>query len=72
MRTRYRRAVMIGLGCLYLGAVGFLSGMLVERIRFDLHRTAVLTRLAAAEQRLHARLMDLEPRIEPSARGGDR
>jgi hypothetical protein len=65
MRARYRRAVMIGLGCVYLGGVGFLSGILVERMRFDLQRAAVLTHLAATEKRLHARLMDIERELDP-------
>jgi hypothetical protein len=65
MRARYLRAVMIGLGCVYLGGVGFLSGILVERVRFDLQRAAVLTRLAATEKRLHVRLMDIERGLDP-------
>jgi hypothetical protein len=65
MRARYLRAVMIGLGCVYLGGVGFLSGILVERVRFDLQRAAVLTRLAATEKRLHVRLMDIERELDP-------
>jgi hypothetical protein len=32
----------------------------VERIRFDQQRTSVLTRLSAAQARLHDRLMALE------------
>ena len=64
MKPRYRRAVIIGLGCVYLGGIGFLSGMLVERMRFDLRRAAVLTRLADAEKRLHAHLMDIERELD--------
>jgi hypothetical protein len=62
--TPWRRAVLIGLGCLYLGGIGFLSGMVMERMRFDAQRTAVLTRLTAAQDRLHAHLMRLEQRAE--------
>jgi hypothetical protein len=62
--ARTRLAVVIGLGGLYLGALGFLSGMLVERMRFDVQRAATLRRLAATEDRLHARLMRLERRAE--------
>jgi hypothetical protein len=60
MKVRYRRAALIGLGCVYLGGIGFLSGIVVERMRFDLQRAAVLTRLADTEKRLHAHLMDIE------------
>jgi polynucleotide 5'-kinase involved in rRNA processing len=61
-----RRQLQLALGLsLYLGTVGFLGGMLVERIRFDRERASVLTRFATAEQRLHARLMALEREAEP-------
>ena len=60
MMTRRQVAVVIGLAGIYLGIMGFLSGMVVERIRFDARRNAVLTSLASAEQRLHARLLNFE------------
>jgi hypothetical protein len=68
MRRRRRLAVIVGIVCLYLAGVGFLSGVLVERVRFDARRAAVLERLSTTEQRLHARLMDLEHR--PRGRSG--
>jgi hypothetical protein len=55
-----RGPVMIGLAGLWLAVMGFLGGMVVERIRFDQQRTSVLTRLSAAQARLHDRLMALE------------
>jgi hypothetical protein len=58
MRLR-RLSLTLSLG-IYVGAVGFLGGVLVERIRFDRERASVLERVAHAEQRLHARLMELE------------
>ena len=58
MRRR-RLVCTVGLG-LYVSAMGFLGGMLVERTRFDRERSRVLGRVATAEQRLHARLMELE------------
>jgi hypothetical protein len=64
MRLAHPLTVIVGLGCLYLACVGFLAGVCVERIRFDAHRTAVLTQLGATNQRLHARLMDLERRTD--------
>ena len=57
--SRRRRVLAFGLG-LYAVVMGFLAGMLLERVRFDVEWASVLTRVATAEQRLHARLMDLE------------
>jgi hypothetical protein len=62
--SRRRRVLALVLS-LYAVAVGFLSGMLLERVRFDAERAAVLTRVTMAEQRLHARLMDLERHRAP-------
>ena len=62
--SRRRRVLALGLG-LYAIAVGVLAGMLLERVRFDAERAAVLTRVTMAEQRLHARLMDLERHRAP-------
>ena len=62
--SRGRRALVLGLG-LYAIAVGFLAGMLLERVRFDLERAAVLTRVTMAEQRLHTRLMEIERQRTP-------
>ncbi len=57
---RHRRlSLVLGMG-IYVGAIGFLGGVRVERIRFDRERASVLERVAHAEQRLHARLMELE------------
>lgn len=69
MTRRHRLAAIVGIVCLYLAGVGFLSGVLVERVRFDARRAAVLERLTTTEQRLHARLMDLEHR--PPSRPAD-
>jgi hypothetical protein len=67
MRPRYRRTLVAGLGCLYLAGLGFLSGILLERARFDRERSAVLIRLSTMQQALHARLMDMEGRSEEDA-----
>jgi hypothetical protein len=69
---RVRRVVLLGLVGLYLGGLGVLSGMLVERMRFDAERAAVLSRLAATEGRLHAHLMNLERRAEHRAHAAGR
>lgn len=57
--TRHRVVLTVGLG-LYAAVMSFLGGVLVERIRFDAQRSAVLTRVSAVEQRLQAYLMALE------------
>ena len=40
--------------------VGFLSGMIVDRIRFDESRSTLLTRLEEDTQRVHQRLIAIE------------
>jgi hypothetical protein len=57
---RRRRLVLTASFGLYLAILGFLAGMLVERMVFDQRRADVLSRLTSAERRLHGRLMDLE------------
>jgi len=68
MTGHRRRIVVFGLTGLYLGALGFISGMVVERMRFDVRRTAVLRELSHAERRLHDRLMSLEHQTIGEAR----
>jgi hypothetical protein len=51
-------------GYLYLTVLGFLTGMVVERIRFDRQRASLLQHLAATHERLHTHLMDLERQTE--------
>lgn len=70
--TRCEFTTLIGIGCLYLGVLGFLAGMVVERMRFDHQRAIVLESLTATEKQLHTRLMDLERQAEPPRRRGDR
>jgi hypothetical protein len=66
--ARRRRTAVVGLGCLCMTGLGFLSGMVVERVRFDVRRNAVLTKLSEAGQQLHGRLMDLERLTTPPER----
>jgi hypothetical protein len=58
--TRRKLGFLIAAACLYLTVFGFLTGMAVERVRFDSQRSALLQHLAATEERLHTHLMDLE------------
>jgi hypothetical protein len=51
--TRRRLGILMGTCCLYLTVLGFLTGVVVERVRFDRQRTTVLQRLAATQERLH-------------------
>jgi len=60
MTARGRLAVIVGAGALYLVGIGFVSGIAVERMRFDGKRAALLTRLTSAQARLHGHVMDLE------------
>ena len=62
--SRRRLSVLMVMIALYLCGIGFLSGMVVERMRFDGRRAAVLASLSAAQARLHAHLMHLERRTE--------
>ena len=64
MMISRRNTVLIALAALYLSVFGFVSGMLVERRRFDWTRSIVLMRLDATEQRLRARLMEIEKATE--------
>jgi hypothetical protein len=54
-----RRSVF-GVVGLYLLGVGVLTGMLIERIRFDEARSVLLTRLDQDAHRLRERLMAIE------------
>ena len=59
--TRRRRVFVLALG-LYAAGMGFLGGMLLDRMLYDRQRASVLARVSQAEQRLHARLMEIERR----------
>jgi len=52
------------IAALYLLVVGFLGGMIVDRVRFAASRSVLLTRLEQDTHRVHERLMALE-REEP-------
>jgi len=55
-----RRHVILAVAFgVYLLGAGFLGGMLVDQIRFDRERTAMLGRLDQATKQVHARLMEL-------------
>jgi len=62
--------MIAGLGGLYLAALGFLCGVVVERIRFDVQRTATVTRLTKSEERMRARLMEIEHGTALRAKAG--
>jgi len=71
MMTRCRLGFLIAAGCLYLAGLGFLTGMVVERVRFDRQRGLLLQRLAAMQARLHTHLMDLERQTREPLRKDD-
>jgi hypothetical protein len=66
--TRRGLGFLIAAGCLYLTGFGFLTGMVVERARFDRQRGILLQHLAATQERLHTHLMDLERQTQPPLR----
>ena len=51
---------IVPVAALYLLVVGFLGGMIVDRIRFDETRSVLLARLEEDSQRVHQRLMAME------------
>ena len=69
--TRRELGFLVAAGCLYLTGFGFLTGMAVERVRFDRQRSVLLQHLAATHERLHTHLMDLERQTQSPRRGND-
>ena len=51
---------IVTVAALYLLVVGFLGGMIVDRVRFDASRSVLLTTLEQDTHRVHERLMALE------------
>ncbi len=51
---------IVTVATLYLLVVGFLCGMIVDRIRFDETRSVLLARLEEDSHRVHQRLMAIE------------
>jgi hypothetical protein len=51
---------IVTVAALYLLVVGFLSGMIVDRVRFDETRSVLLARLEEDSHRVHQRLMAIE------------
>ena len=64
--------ILVTISALYLGGLGFLSGMVVERMRFDHQRDVVLRSLSDAEKELHARLIDIEKQEKSDRLSSDR
>ncbi len=60
MTTRWRWTILGGGLGLYLIGMGFLGGLVAERVRFDHQRTAVLNRYDEAVRKWQAYLMQLE------------
>jgi hypothetical protein len=51
---------IVTVAALYLLAVGFLSGMIADRVRFDESRSGLLEKLEEDTHRVHERLMAIE------------
>jgi len=69
--TRRELGLLIAAGGLYLTGFGFLTGMVVERVRFDRQRGILLQHLAGTQERLHTYLMDLERQAQLPLRSDD-
>lgn len=59
-RSAIKDRFITTVAALYLLVVGFLSGMIVDRIRFDETRSVLLARLEEDSNRVHKRLMAIE------------
>jgi hypothetical protein len=62
----------IAVGCLCLTVLGFLTGMVVERVRFDSSAPPCCSILAATQKRLHTHLMGFERQTKFPRRRDDR
>jgi hypothetical protein len=60
MTLRHRRRTFFAAFAACGLIMGFLAGMVTDRIQYDARRSGVLARYERAVQRLHERLMDLE------------
>ena len=60
MKDRFKDRLIVTVAVFYLLGVGFLSGMIVDRICFDAVRSGLLARLDEDSHRMHERLMAIE------------
>jgi len=60
MKDRFKDRFIVTVAVVYLLGVGFLSGMIVDRIRFDESRSGLLTRLEEDTRKVHQRLIAIE------------
>jgi len=58
--TEIKQRFIVTVAGFYLLGLGFLSGMIVDRIRFDESRSALLGTLEEDSHRVHERLMAVE------------
>ena len=63
-----RRLILAIVGCYLLG-LGILTGMLIEKIRFDESRSVLLTEIDHDRQRLHERLIAIERETATGQKG---
>ena len=62
MKDRFTDRFIVTVAVVYLLGVGFLSGMIVDGIRFEESRSRLLARLEEDTQRVHQRLVAIERR----------
>jgi len=60
MKDRFKDRFIVTVAVVYLLGVGFLSGMIVDRIRFDEVGSGLLARLEEDTQTVHHRLIAIE------------
>jgi len=60
MKDRFKDRFIVTVAVFYLLGIGFLSGMIVDRIRFDEVRSGLLARLNEDSHGMHERLMAIE------------
>lgn len=60
IKDRFKDRVIVTVVVVYLLGVGFLSGMIVDGIRFEESRSRLLARLEEDAQRVHQRLIAIE------------
>ena len=67
LKDRFKDRLIVTVAVVLVLSVGFLSGMIVDRIRFDKSRSEILTRLEEDSQKVHQRLIAIERGESPVA-----
>jgi hypothetical protein len=68
MPRRWRRPVLLLTLAVYFTGLGFVGGLIVDRVRFDTVRNRVVADYTEAVQRVHEHLMLLERSAQEDTR----